>query len=287
MTTTNKFYTCRYDRTFKEVLLKESNKDLLQKILELVLEVNIKKIDIKNIERNSGNVNLRRKNLDVLLDTDRGKINIEVNARKKDYLHSRNMAYVCDMYSHYTLVGEEYTEDVQIIQINFTYGLGLEDKELVRKYYVQDENQKKFVKNLLILEFHMDRIMNFWYSKDEKEIEKYKYLIMLDLKPEELKVLCKGDVLMEKYAMDVEIVNLDPSFRRYITEEEDRRMCYNSEISIATKKGLERGIKKGIKQSSIKTAKYLVQMGVNTIEQIAEATGLPLEEVEKLKSKRK
>ncbi len=33
--------------------------------------------------------------------------------------------------------------------------------------------------------------MEFWYSKNEKEIEKYKYLIMLDLKPRELKELEK------------------------------------------------------------------------------------------------
>ncbi len=29
----------------------------------------------------------------------------------------------CDVYAHYTLRGEEYSEETKIIQINFTYGL--------------------------------------------------------------------------------------------------------------------------------------------------------------------
>ncbi len=96
-------------------------------------------------------MSVRRKNLDILLTTNQGKIDVEMNTCKKDYLHSRNTAYQCDNYSHYTLVGEKYTEDMQIIQINFTYGLGKEDNEIVRKYYIQDKRQHKFVKNFIIL----------------------------------------------------------------------------------------------------------------------------------------
>ena len=263
-------------------MLKEDNSLLLKKILEVVLEVNIQEIVVENVERNTGNINIRRKNLDILLHTDKGKIDIEMNACHKDYLHSRNMAYLCDTYSHYTLVGEEYTEDVQIIQINFTYGLGLKDREIVRRYFIQDDKHQKFVKNFLIIEYNMDRIMKLWYSKDEKEIDKYKYLIMLDLNLEELKILSKRDRLVKKYMMDVEIVNCNPAFRMYMSEEEDRRKCYNSEISIATKKGLERGLKKGAKKNAIETIKRMLADNV-PIENIAKYTNLSIEEVDSLK----
>ena len=46
------------------------------------------------------------------------------------------------------LVGEDYTEDVQIIQINLTYGM--KDEELVRKYFIQDKTGKKYVQNFQI-----------------------------------------------------------------------------------------------------------------------------------------
>ena len=33
-----KYYTCKYDRPFKEIMLKESNKDILKKLLEHILK---------------------------------------------------------------------------------------------------------------------------------------------------------------------------------------------------------------------------------------------------------
>lgn len=117
--------------------------------------------------------------------------------------------------------------------------------------------------------------MEFWYSKNEKEIEKYKYLIMLDLKPGELKELEKKDRLVKEYKMIVEIVNNDPNFTRRISEEEDRRMCYNSDIRIATKKGA--------KQNSLEIAKKMLQIPNITIDQIATCTNLSLEEIATLK----
>ena len=37
-----KFYTCKYDRAFKEVFMKEENKDILSCVLETILNVEIK-----------------------------------------------------------------------------------------------------------------------------------------------------------------------------------------------------------------------------------------------------
>ncbi len=85
--------------------------------------------------------------------------------------------------------------------------------------------------------------MEFWYSKNEKEIEKYKYLIMLDLGLEDLEKLSKKDKVVEEHKMDVEIINRDVRFREYMIEEENKRKCYNSDISIAKEEGLQKGMK--------------------------------------------
>ncbi|MBP3460971.1 MAG: hypothetical protein J6K21_00980 [Bacilli bacterium] len=58
------------------------------------------------------------------------------------------MAYIADMYATHTLVGEEYDEETLILQINLTYGIGKKDDKPIRKYYVQDNKEKKFVTNL-------------------------------------------------------------------------------------------------------------------------------------------
>lgn len=130
-----KFYTCKYDRAFKEIMLNEKNKEVLKKLLEQILKVEIKEIEFKPTELNTGNLEVKRKTLDVLLTTNVGKIGIEVNGFRKDYVRPRNMAYICDVYAHHTLVGETYNEDTKIIQINFSYELSKDtiDKEKVER----------------------------------------------------------------------------------------------------------------------------------------------------------
>lgn len=53
---TEKFYTARYDRAFKEIFLKEKNQRLLKKLLEQSLKTKILSIAQETIERNQGNV---------------------------------------------------------------------------------------------------------------------------------------------------------------------------------------------------------------------------------------
>lgn len=286
--TKDTFYTCKWDRPFKEILLKKENQDILKKILETVLHIKINSIIEENIERNQGNIKIRRKYLDVLLSTEKGLIGIELHATFKEYLHARNMAFHCDNYAHYTLVGEEYTEDMQVIQINFTYELSAHsDLEVVEIYEMQTKKGRKYVNNFILFEFNMDKIKEFWYSKDKEKIEEYKYLIMMDLNLKELELLSKEDKLVNKYMSNLEELNEDPMFREYMTKEEDARKCYNSDIRIATEKGLKEGfsngLEQGAKQTATQVAKNLLALGINTTEQIAEVTNLSIEEVKNLK----
>ena len=271
-----KFYTAKYDRTFKEIFLKEENEELLLLILEETLNTKVAKIKQRNIELNNGNIFVRRKHLDILLETDQGLIGIEINSSVEDYLHPRNLAFQCDNYAHYTLVGQDYTEEVQIIQINLTYKM--KDEELVRRYFIQDRTGKKYAQNFQIIEWNMDKIMKFWYDKNEEKIEKYKHLIMLDLSKEDLKKLAKKDREVEKYMKEVERVNEDPRFREYMTKEEDQKKIYNTQMS----KAYNEGISEGGKEEKKKIAKKMLQKNENILE-ISEYTGLTIEEIESLK----
>ena len=269
-----KFYTAKYDRAFKEIFLNEKNEKLLLAVLKESLHTEVMKVIQRNIELNSGNVFIRRKYLDILLETDQGLIGIEINSSVEDYLHPRNLAFQCDNYAHYTLVGEDYTEDVQIIQINLTYGM--KDEELVRKYFIQDKTGKKYVQNFQIIEWNMDKLMEFWYDKDEKKIEEYKHLIMLDLSKEELETLAKKDREVKKYMKEVVRVNQDPRFREYMTKEEDQKKIYNTQMS----KAFNEGVSIGEKENSIEIARKLLNK--LPIDEIAKATGLSEKEIKNL-----
>ena len=64
MIETEKIYTCKYDRVFKEIFAKEENKDILIKLLESILKVKIEKVEYLNLER-SDFMNNHEKNNEV------------------------------------------------------------------------------------------------------------------------------------------------------------------------------------------------------------------------------
>ena len=145
---------------------------------------------------------------------------------------------------------------------------------------IMSENGKLFVKNFIIYEINMDYYNKLWYSKNEDEIKKNLYVIMLDLDKKELKNMPK-DKIVDKYITNVTIVNDDPEFQKYMSEEEDKKKIQNSLLSEARENGINDGISKGENKKSIEIAKNLLSMNMS-LEDISKATGLSIEEIKKI-----
>ena len=282
-----KFYSCRYDRTFKEVFLNSKNEDLLKALLEDILKV---KIEIKKIlptELIVGNNIIKSKRVDALILATNKKIEIEINASINEYVYVRNMAYICNVYSTNALVGDSYNQDIDIIQINLTWGLDYEESK--REFRISDKNGNVYVKNLLIMEINMEYYKKIWYSKDEKKIKENELLVMLDLNEGELKKMPKSDKISEKYIESVTIVNNDPFFQEYMSHEEDQRKMQNSLIREAEDSGYEKGIKlgeeKGLKlgeeKGKIDIAKSLIKSGMS-LEEVSKHTKIDISKLKKM-----
>ena len=277
------FYTCKNDRAFKEVFLNPDNSDLLKALLEFILKIKIDKLEVKKTELLSGNVNIKDKRVDAIVHTGNKKIEIEINSQNKDYLHTRSTAYICNIYQSNASVGDTYNEDTDIIQVNLTWGLGRNNEEM-KIYKIMNEKGELYVKNFIIYEINMDYYDKIWYSKNEEEIKKNQYMIMLDLDKKELKNMPK-DKIVDKYITNVTIVNDDPEFQKYMSEEEDKRKIQNSLLSEAKEEGISQGISQGytsgINDGIKQTAKNLLSMNM-PIEDISKATGLSIEEIKKI-----
>ncbi len=274
----DKFYTCKSDRAFKEVFLKKNDSEPLQALLELILEIKIDYLEIKKTELLSGNVNIKDKRVDAVVYAGNKKIDIEINSQDKDYVKPRNTAYICNMYQSHTLVGELYDEKTDIVLVNLTWGLGSKESKKT-KYMIMSEDGKQYVKNFIIYEINMDYFDKLWYSKNEEEIKKNMYLIMLNLDKKELEAMPKDkrDKIVDKYITNVTIVNDNPEFQKYMSEEEDKRKIQNSLISEAKNEG----ITQGISEEKNNVAKNLLSMNM-PIEAISKATGLSLEEIKNI-----
>ena len=277
------FYTCKNDWAFKEVFLNPNNSDLLKALLEFILKIEIDKLEIKKTELLSGNVNIKDKRVDAIVHTGNKKIEIEINSQNKDYLHTRSTAYICNIYQSNASVGDTYNEDTDIVQVNLTWGLGRNNDEM-KIYKIMNEKGELYVKNFIIYEINMDYYDKIWYSKNEEEIKKNQYMIMLDLDKKELENMPK-DKIVDKYITNVTIVNDDPEFQKYMSEEEDKKKIQNSLLSEAKEEGISQGISQGytsgINDGIKQTAKNLLSMNM-PIEDISKATGLSIEEIKKI-----
>ena len=278
------FYTCRNDRAFKEVFLKPNNSDLLKALLEFILKIKIDKLEIKKTELLSGNVNIKDKRVDAIVHTGNKKIEIEINSQNKDYLHTRSTAYICNIYQSNASVGDTYNEDTDIIQVNLTWGLGRNNEEM-KIFKIMNEKGELYVKNFIIYEINMDYYDKIWYSKNEEEIKKNQYMIMLDLDKKELKNMPK-DKIVDKYITNVTIVNDDPEFQKYMSEEEDKKKIQNSLLSEAKEEGISQGIEQGytsgINDGIKQTAKNMLNKNM-PLEDISDITGLSIEEINELR----
>ena len=270
MIETKPFYTCKYDKAFKEIMMKEENFNILKKVLETILKVRIQEIKLQPLNLNTGNIHIKGKEVDLLVITEQGKIEVEVNTYYNDYVRTRNFSYITSIYNNQVTVGEKYNEDTNIIQINLNYGV--KDAEYKRVYKVRDEIGQEYIKNFCIYEINMEKLKEIWYDKNELEIEKNKYLLMLDMEIKDLKKLSKDRVVKE-YMEKIEKLNEDPIFINWITKEKDEQMIKNTQLYRATQEG--------INYEKIKISKTLLNKNMN-IEDIMDITGLSKEELEKL-----
>ena len=102
--------------------------------------------------------------------------------------------------------------------------------------------------------------------------------------------MLKSDKISEKYIESVAIVNNDPFFQEYMSQEEDQRKMQNSLIREAEDSGYEKGIKlgeeKGLKlgqeQEKIKMIKNMLneEIAINAISKI---TNLSIEKINEIK----
>lgn len=267
------FYTAKNDIVFKMIMTQHKN--ILKRIIESILEEEIEEITILNSELTTINVKSKKRVVDIYIQIKSLYINLEMNANPKGYTNYRNGGYLFNIYNERIDRGENYVTLMKkdFIGINLSYQNG---KHIKEEYALQTKEGYKYLNNFKIIEINLEKLKKEWYTLDKKEQEKYKYLYMLDLDEYSLKRFVGEDKVMKEYEEAIKKINQNEKIRLHISEEKDAEMIYNSDIVLAK----EEGQKEGAKQ----VAKKLLSLGINTIEQIAEATELSLEEVKQLKN---
>lgn len=215
---------------------------------------------------------------DLNLETNVGKINVEVNSMDESYIHNRNFAFIADLYSHDVLVGSEYDLTKQFIQINLSYGLS-KKKEKIDIYKLSNNKGNTYVDNFTIYNINMDYYINLLKDNDTKKIKDDIILVMLGQERNELEKLAKNNKVVSKYMNELDEVNKNSEFRVYMTKEEDDRKMMNTLINRATKQGIQ----EGIEQAKLDVTHKLLNTDMS-ISEISTIVDLPEEKILEIKN---
>ena len=164
-----------------------------------------------------------------------------------------------------------------------------------------EKSSKKYIDNLIILEFNIDKIKDECYNGDRE----FNFVAALDLEGKELDKICKGDEYMELFEKEVKRLNKDQKFTEFMSAkrlnkdqkftefmsaEEEAKKLTNTLIEEAKDLGVEEGKTLGIEEgktlgteeTTLKIAKNLLNQDV-PLDDISKATGLSIAEIKALK----
>ena len=272
----NKFYTFGNDIIFKNAFDTEES---LKRLLSESLDLKVHKILKSNIELPVDNKKERRKYLDLIIDTDIGIINVELNHNFKNEIPNRNLLYFCKLISSSVKRTKSYLNIKKHIQLNITWDLkkhfnyDITGRKFIKCYIKDDETNNKINDDIFeIVHINMDYFEDVWYHGD---IEKENPFLMLLAAPSEdqMDKISKGDKIMEELSKKVKKLNQDPDILDVIIENEDE--IINNTL-------YEKGISQGIEQKAEEIAKKMIEDNLD-IDIISKYTNLSKEEIKSLK----
>ncbi len=116
------------------------------------------------------------------------------------------ISYDCSM--SYDVVGQKevivhalFTVDEGPRHVAFIFGN--EKEEDVKDFYLKDDEGNILTTFFRVRYFNMDKIMGYWEKKDKEKIEKFKYILMLNLPYDEIKALDPDDELIDRFSCEV------------------------------------------------------------------------------------
>ena len=137
-----------FDALFKKIFANPNDLEPLKYLIEKILEVKIKDIEIISTEIIGNRYEEKRSYLDLLAKLlDGTKISIEVNTNPKSYVIDRNLFFLFRVMGSSLDKGENYIELKKHYQINLN--TNIKQKNLIMHYYLSNLETKEILTSKL------------------------------------------------------------------------------------------------------------------------------------------
>jgi len=266
--------------------------NLLNAVLGLPKKQQIRSVEVRNPIILPEEITQKFIVLDVLV-TDRMGLSyeIEMQVRRYESYSKRALYYLSRIYAGQLDSGEDYEKLKPVIGIHFLdYELFPDQDDFRFRFEMRDVRypELRLTDDMVLHIFDLAKFETMMQNKQHGN-DLSEWLHFFNHAHEEDKTMRTAytNPAIHKAFDVLETLSADEKTRRLARIREDALRNEHSELFYAEKRGEKRGLEKGRKENAVKTAKNLLAMAVLLPDQIAQATGLDIEEIQKLRRKKK
>lgn len=277
------------DKVFKNLANDVHTRRYFAKLISLVTGIDydylVHNMKLSSNNTQEGSVFEHFNEQDVIVTLDNMRINVEMSINNKDENIIKNQT------TAFKLAGNSYKSGVGYKNTHIFYQICIENYDLyhndllVTEVNLVDVSSGNYeVVNNFYKEFHvnLNNLSDECYNDDERN--KYFKLLTLN-KQSDLKLLSKGDDIMEDAANKIVSLSSDPNFISELERQQIQEYARNYALEKAEERGKKTGINEGkqlgIDERNIEIAKKSLEQNID-INTISIITGLSIEEINKL-----
>lgn len=269
----NKIYALRYDTIFKNVF---HNKKCLKQFFKEVFKESLEGFWYVDKEQSKENKNLRYRVSDLVIETEKRIIIIELQNKNLENIETRSKMYVSGFYVRQN-PGEFY-EKVKPVELYLILNYPYQTPAVLKEYEEMNKKYEEQFGNLSKI-----KIWNIYEAlKIKKEIN-YDYARLFNLdnikKPSYVLIELKKRGF-ENFIKHIEYYNLDYGTYKKLKEEETMEMSFEQATSMIKYNAEQRGEQRGIITGKLETAVSMLKEGLE-MSLIKKITGLSEKQIEK------
>ena len=271
------------DYIFKRLFSKKGNEDILKDLLEGILEIPIKEVEVmQEVELERVDIKDKLGVLDIkAIINENITVNIEMQVVDEKNMIERTLYYWAGLYYTGLKRGRGYKLNNKVITINILmYNIFKKESYHTIATIRDNENKEKITDRL---EIHFIELPKFLKSKEKGNRKLRQWLeFICNKRKGEIEMAVKENEKIAKASQEWEYLRGDEAVKRMAFLKEKWERDWNSGMHSAEEAGIEKGMKKGKREEKKEIAIKMIHEKIDE-EIISKVTNLSLDEIEKLK----
>ena len=271
------------DYIFKRLFSKKGNEDILKDLLEGILEIPIKEVEVmQEVELERVDIKDKLGVLDIkAIINENITVNIEMQIVDEKNMIERTLYYWAGLYYTGLKRGKDYKLNNKVITINILmYNIFKKESYHTIATIRDNENKEKITDRL---EIHFIELPKFLKSKENGNRKLRQWLeFICNKRKGEIEMAVRENEKIAKASQEWEYLRGDEAVKRMAFLKEKWERDWNSGMHSAEEAGIEKGMKKGKREEKKEIAIKMIHEKIDE-EIISKVTNLSLDEIEKLK----